>query len=282
MGEQHGEGRTSTAEPLLSALFGGRRVVTTPKRFHVPSVGVCRTKYKIQGLQRSQRLRALGAPQAPGAASCLPGVLTASFQPQPCPTGTSLKLCPRKGHVPARVPTAVTLAALTSQPQQPYDPWCNRQERAGAGSSCRPDVNHQNKKRSTPCPPPRLGTAAPGPLSDGLGYPAPVTWLQHRAACQPEKDGAANGAQQALSTSPSPLRAQAAFWGPSPAPVPVPVPPDPCCCSGGGCSAQRKPPCPSAVCPTSARSGQVGCFPLCCKSSRHLRHLKVLGSFSSP
>lgn len=67
------------------------------------------------------------------------------------------------------------------------------------------------KIQSTPCPPPRLGAAAPGPLSDGLGCPRPVTWLQHRAVCQPEKDGAANGAQKALGTSPSSPHAQVGF-----------------------------------------------------------------------
>lgn len=123
---------------------------------------------------------------------------------------TWAKLCPRKGHAPARVPTAVTLAALTSQPQQPYNLQCHPSP-CCRGSSCCPDENHRDTKLSTPCPPARLGTAAPGPLSDGLGYPVPVTWLQHCAVCQPEEDRAANRAQKAPSTSPSSPHAQAGF-----------------------------------------------------------------------
>lgn len=94
-------------------------------------------------------------------------------------------------------------AALQPAVQSP-SPCCR-------GSSCCPDENHRDTKLSTPCPPPQLGTAAPGPLSDGLGYPMPVTWLQHHAVCQPEEDGAANRAQKAPSTSPSSPHAQAGF-----------------------------------------------------------------------
>lgn len=94
-------------------------------------------------------------------------------------------------------------AALQPAVQSP-SPCCR-------GSSCCPDENHRDTKHSTPCPPPRLGTAAPGPLSDGFGYPMPITWLQHCAVCQPEEDGAANRAQKALSISPSSPHAQAGF-----------------------------------------------------------------------